>query len=221
MNDRSFKVRVIGFLAALVAFQVSAHVPYIEKTDFSADTPFRVKNIPQSKAMYSWLEAPGDVDHYVMQVDEPTRIYVNTIVPHCQEYKDFAISYALIGPGLPAPVEALPVELRDGDGAVVVREQISQQGPRPILYENITNRVYFEGPTYDIWAESPGQYELIVWHENGRIGDYVAVIGKKEIFGPMDIVRALANTFKIRASKELRGPCSEVQDDVMITAEAR
>jgi hypothetical protein len=194
MTFRRFLTVSIAFSTAFFAGAAAAHVPYLEKSDFSADNPFEVKNIPQSKAMYSWLEAPSDVDHFVMQVDEPTRIFVNTIVPHCQEYVDFTLTYAVIGPGLPVPDDSvsLPVELPADHGVVVIREEIDPNGQRPILYEGFTNRVYFEGPTYDVQVESPGQYAVIVWQEDGQTGDYVAVIGKEEQFGPADIWTAWA-----------------------------
>lgn len=184
-----------------------AHVPYMEKGDFSPENPFRVKNIPQSKAMYAFLDEPTDVDHYVMRVDQPTRIYLHTNIPFCNAYRDFSVTYALIGPGLPTTAEQLPVAVPAGHGAVIVRDEMIGAPDRPVMYEPFSARTYWEGPEYSINVDQPGEYRMIVWQESGAPGDYVAVIGQEEQFGPKDIWLALMNTPKIRRGGELHVAC--------------
>jgi hypothetical protein len=188
----------------------SAHVPYLEEGDFSSNTPFEVINIKQSKAMYAHLDNADDVDHYVMQVDQPTYIYMHTSIPYCAEYRDFTVSYALVGPGLPEPDAEIPVSLAPGHGAIVVRDSFATETERVVSFEPFSARTYWEGPDYAITVEEPGEYQLIVWHEEGASGDYIAVIGREEIFGPMDILRAAQYTPRIRRQEELHIACSDV-----------
>ncbi len=198
----------MALLLGTAAFgTATAHVPYMEKQDFSPDQPFRVKNIPQSKAMYAFLEASTDVDHYVMTVDEPTRIYMHTNIPFCPEYRDFSVTYALLGPGLPAPTDALPVPLPEGYGAIIVRDEMIGAPDRPVMFERFSARTYWEGPEYSINVDRPGEYRMIVWQESGAPGDYVAVIGRQEQFGPKDIWLAMTNTPTIRRGDELHVAC--------------
>jgi|GEM_PF-2321934 hypothetical protein len=60
-----------------------AHVPYIEKVDYSESRPFLVRNtIEQSIALYAWMETDGvtpstDVDVARFEIDGPVRFLVN------------------------------------------------------------------------------------------------------------------------------------------------
>jgi hypothetical protein len=205
-------VFIIASLAAISYFSSSAeaHVPYLEDSDFSPTMPFTVENISQSKAMYAHLENNQDVDHYSMQVEEPTFIYLHTSIPYCAEYADFSVSYAITGPGLPKPDANLPIELADGHGAIIVRDPLSTVDDRVVSYERFSGRNYWEGPVFSITVEQPGEYQMIVWQEDGDSGDYIAVIGREEIFGPEDILRAAMTTPKIRNGEELHVSCNDV-----------
>jgi hypothetical protein len=207
---QKFSVTCVSAALTLASAGVAAHVPYLEEQDFSPGEPFTVKNIPQSKAMYAFLEHEGDVDHYVMQVDEPTYIYLHTNIPYCAEYSDFTVTYALTGPGLPQPDVSLPVELPEGHGAIVIRDSFDNTDDRIVMFEPFSSRTYWEGPDYAITVEQPGEYQMIVWQEEGTKGDYIAVIGREEIFGPADIARAAMYTPQIRQGKELHTSCSAV-----------
>ncbi len=54
---------------------------------------------------------------------------------------------------------------------------------------------------------TPGTYYVVFWDPSGVGGDYVAVLGDKEIWWPWDIIRALINTPKIRRGLELHTDC--------------
>lgn len=201
---------ITGIIAGLFSGPSFAHVPYMEESDFSFQAPFVVKNIPQSKAFYAWLEGPTDVDHYSIEVNEPTRIYMHMNIPYCAEYGKFSVTYALVGPGLPAPDGALPVNLPNGYGAIIVRDEFSNTNDRSVMYEPFSARNYWEGAEYSITVDQPGEYSMIVWHESGSTGDYVAVIGDKEKFGPKDMWLALTNTPGIRRGDELHVGCVDL-----------
>jgi hypothetical protein len=203
---------IVASLSAVIFFSSSAnaHVPYIEDSDFSPAMPFTVENIRQSKAMYAHLENKQDVDHYAMQVEEPTFIYLHTSIPYCAEYADFTVSYAITGPGLPAPDAKLPVTLPAGHGAIIVRDEFSSVDDRVVSYEPFSARTYWEGPDYSITVDQPGEYQMIVWQEDGSQGDYIAVIGREEIWRPADIARAAMTTPGIRNGEELHVSCNDV-----------
>ena len=201
---------LMAMLIPVYSSIAGAHVPYLEEQDFSPDKPFTVKNIRQSKAMYAYIENESDVDHYVMQIDEPTYIYLHTNIPYCAEYSNFTVTYALTGPDLPAPEVSLPIELPEGHGAIVINDDFSSTDERIVMFEPFSARTYWEGPDYSITVEQPGEYQMVVWQENGKPGDYIAVIGREEIFGPADWARAAKYTPRIRAGEELNTNCSAV-----------
>ena len=49
----------------------------------------------------------------------------------------------------------------------------------------------------------PGRYAVVSWDPGRQTGDYVAVLGKKEIWRPKDIGRSLRVTPMIRRGREL------------------
>lgn len=99
-------VALLFFSSGMLAV---AHVPYLERKDYTADEPFEVrKSIEQSIAVYAWLETDGaspceDVDIYRFSIDEPSRVYIEGIVPVCEQYRDFAPLVCPGRPGSPLP----------------------------------------------------------------------------------------------------------------------
>jgi hypothetical protein len=189
-----------------------AHVPYFEYHDLSEASPFWVNDIDQSIAVYAWLETDGqnptmDVDVYRFEINEPSRIYAEIIVPVCPVYQDFLPWFLLAGPGLPPPEMALPFELPEGVG-VIVMENVPPGTERTTFYEPFGGKSYYSGPVLDQTIEIPGVYSLYYWDPYQKGGDYVAVIGWKEIWMPKDIVRGLINTPRIRHDKELHTDCN-------------
>ena len=193
--------------ALLASFVAAAHVPYIEGKDYPTDAEFRVENIIQSKAFYAYLEE-SEVDEFVMQIEEPTPIYINMLIPFCKEYATYANAYALIGPGLPQPVMDLPVDLQKGYGAIVWNPVYDDWSERPFMYEYFSDRQYFEGIRHRFNATEPGEYRLIVWHPQGKPGDYIAIIGRTEDFSVSDMRLAYTNTPIIRNHEEMQSECT-------------
>lgn len=201
--------RILAFAAA-VAFcaPALAHVPFFEENDLSEESPFVVQDVEQSKAIYAYLESGTDQDSYLLLVREPLRIYVKIIIPFCRSYEGFRPSFALTGPGLPQPTEALPFELPEGHG-VIVKHDIAAGTVRPSMYEFFSDQFYFEGPILDIAVEQSGDYRVIYWHPDGEVGDYVAIVGRREDFSPEDWARSFTNTAVIRERSYIHGPCEE------------
>jgi hypothetical protein len=207
-----FFLTVTVFLfSSVFAVNSEAHVPYIEFNDYTLDRPYEVpRSVIQSIAVYSWLETDGeysdDLDFYTFELKEPARVFVESLVPECPGYEYFLPWFAVAGPGLPDPEYPLPVELPEGYGAIIV-ENYEPGEERPTFYEFFGGKSYYEGPEFDMQFDVPGRYYIGFWDPYQMGGDYVAVIGYKEIWYPSDILRALILTPYIRADKELHVEC--------------
>lgn len=207
MKGKAIVVAMAALLLLLTGARPAlAHVPYLEWRDLTFLRPFTVQDVEQSKAIYGWLETGSDLDFYRFTVTDPVRLYVEALVPVCPEYEQFLPSYAVIGPGLPAPAEPLPVPLPDGYGAIVV-PNVAPGEPRETFYEPFGAKFYYEGPTFDQVISTPGVWSLLFWDPYNMGGDYVAGIGRAERFSPVDILRSLVNTPIIRDNGELHVPC--------------
>jgi hypothetical protein len=198
---------------ACLAPSILAHVPYLEWRDSSLQQPFRVRrSITQSIAVYSWLETDGtnpstDIDVYNFTIkDQPVEVYLEVIVPVCDGYyANFTPWFALVGPGLPAPNQSVPFEVPDGFGAII-RQDAPPGSPREQFFEPFGGKWYYRGPTFTQTINISGTYSVYYWDPYQTGGDYVAVLGNKERFPPLDILRALINTPLIRHGYELHLP---------------
>ena len=191
---------------------VLAHVPYLEHRDSSTQQPFQVRrSITQSIAVYSWLTTDGvnpstDIDVYSFTIKQPLRVYIEVIVPVCDGYyANFTPWFALVGPGLPPPNQRLPFDLPQGYG-VIVKQDVPPGSPREQFYEPFGGKSYYQGPRFDETINISGTYYVYYWDPYQKGGDYVAVLGYKEQFPPLDIIRALINTPLIRHNYELHLP---------------
>jgi len=191
---------------------VFAHVPYLERTDFTSTSPFLVhKSITQSKAVYAWLETDfihpcTDVDVYQFTIHRPLRVHLEVIVPVCNGfYANFTPWFALVGPGLPAPNQTIPFNLPDGDGVLVLQDA-PPGSARHQFYEPFGGKWYYQGPVFDRIMNTTGTYYVYYWDHYQKGGDYCAVLGYKEIFYPSDIVRSFINLPSIRHNHELHVP---------------
>lgn len=193
----------LTFLLA-ASLSATAHVPYLEEQDYSLGSPFFDFDVAQSIAIYAWLESPEDVDVVVCWVRQPTRLFVETLVPVCPAYKSFFPCFAVLGPGLPPP--AVPVI---GPYRLAVLPWADQSEPRDVFYEPFGNKSYYQGPAFDQQVAIPGPYFIFVWNPAGMVGDYVLPIGREERWPLPDIIRALIVTPMIRDNLELHSPCGE------------
>ncbi len=211
-------VRKIHLTAACVAglslgMPAIAHVPYLEQMDYTSDQPFIVEDVENSKSLHADIAGPDDYDVYRITIDAPKRIYTTTNIPHCEQYETYSVTYALVGPGLPEiDADALPVELPAGHGGVIVRNPIASVEDRPVFFEPFGGRLMWEGPEYMIDEAPPGEYQMIVWNEDGVPGDYIAVIGQLEIFGPAEIAQVKRVSPLLKNGKNLHVDCNPQAD---------
>ena len=208
-----FRILLIFLALSCCMLPAFAHVPYVERTDYSLDQPFYVwKMIEKSKAFYSWLEQnnegfSSDIDVFTFTVREkPVNMYVELIVPDVNGFYDnFVPWYALIGPNLPTITQEVPFDIPQGYGGII-QENVLPGTPRESFYEPFGGKSYFKGPILDYNVTAPGTYYIYCWDPYEQGGDYVLVIGKGEFFGPIDIIRSIINTPYIRQNKELHLP---------------
>lgn len=197
---------------ATVSAAALAHVPFLEQDDYTAEAPFVVLDVPNSKSLHASIDTPDDVDVFRIAIDEPMRIYTTTNIPFCAQYETYAVTYALTGPGLPQPEVDLPIELPDGHGAVVVRNVVNSVDERPVFFEPYGGRLMWEGPDYAIDDAPPGEYQMIVWNEDGELGNYIAVVGEAEIFGPEEIAQVRRVSPLLKRGQNLRVDCDPSAD---------
>lgn len=194
-------------LAALLATTaVLAHVPYIEGADYGPTAPFEMKRVANTKALYGWLQTPADVDYVDIPLAAPATLVAEVDVQVCPALAQFLPSYAVIGPGLPAPTSPLPIALPDGYGAIVV-PNLPPGSDRPTFYEPVGGHTYYEGVPVTVQADRPGRWALVVWDPYGLGGDYVLSTGYLEKTVPSDYLLVARNTPIIRANGELHTPC--------------
>ena len=210
MRQKNVVLLALIFSILFITSPVLAHVPYIEHFDYSEDKPFFVwKMIEQSKAFYSWLKNDGvnpckDIDAFKFKIkNEPKQIYIELIVPVVDEYYEgFVPWFALVGPGLPKPNQTLPFNIPPDYGAIV-KENVEPGEDREKFYEPFGGKWYYKGPVFEEIINKSGVYYVYCWDPYEKGGDYVLVLGKREFFGPIDIIRSIINTIIIRRDGEL------------------
>jgi hypothetical protein len=188
MFPMNIRILLAVIPAALAAQPAPAHVPYLEEQDFTREAPYVVRDVGNSKSISARLESAGDVDFYAITLERAGRIHVGSHVPYCAQYADFAVTMALVGPGLPQPALPLPVTLAPGEGALVLPGDPG--AARTVFLEPFSGRRSWTGPRRTLDPAPPGKYVLLVWNERGHRGDYIAVIGEDEYFGPEEIAQA-------------------------------
>lgn len=201
---------IVFVIFSLLGATAAAHVPFLEFNDYREDKPYVVRRmVEQSKACYSWLEHDGvnpceDIDIYKFQIkNRPVNVFIELIGPVYENYyDDFVPWFALVGPGLPDPGIELPFDIPSGYGAIV-KENVEPGEERETFYEPFGGKSYYQGPFFEEEISVPGTYYIYVWDPHNSGGDYVLVLGRKEIWLFMDILRALIFTPMIRMDLEL------------------
>ncbi len=193
-------------VALFVSTSALSHVPYIETADYSAKAPFVMTRVANSKAIYGWIESASDVDFTSINVTGPVTLQVEVDVQVCPAYAQFLPAYAILGPGLPAPTEPIPVPLPAGYGAIVV-PNLAPGVERPTFYEPAGGHTYYSGIQTIVEATTPGQWGIIVWDPYQMGGDYVLATGYLEKTSPRDLKLTAKNLPIIRANGELHVAC--------------
>lgn len=211
--------RVAAFVVLLFLFSgyAQAHVPYIEFRDFSERRPFIIRDsVENSKAIYGWFKTGEDVDVYAFEVTEPVLVVIDVTVQKCAANEDLFPWFALVGPGLPEPEEAIPFELSEGNGAIVWKN-VEPGAMREEFWEPIGRKCYYWLGLEDRFEREisqPGTYYVYYWNPDGFPGDYVASIGFLEgVNTPLDDLITLLISPLIKLNLENHTRCPKTDRD--------
>ncbi|WP_141731840.1 hypothetical protein [Oligoflexus tunisiensis] len=214
-------MRMTISMSLLFAVPVYAHVPFVEGLDFQDDQAFALEPpIEKSYAIYSSFNSATDQDRVTFRLSEADfqnekvvmdavgrpgrKVTFNTIVPACAPYVAVLPSVVLVGPTQDALPSAgklpLPLPLAENQGAYFIAN--TEQGH--VIEEKITGTRYFQQKSAELIVTRPGAYEFIVWEPQGRVADYVLVVGHEEIFGPNEIAQSLKRLAYLREGQEIK-----------------
>jgi len=202
---------VTATIILLLTSQTSlAHAPVLERSDASLDNPIRVTwPLDTSVAIYGYLSGPDDVDVVVFDVDEKesasgVRLYLHTLVPACQAYRQLLPSVAVVGavqPELPGKhsYTGLPFKTNEAQGVRLLTN--TKQGPT--WYEPYSGKNYFWQRSMRLSLDEPGPYSIYIWSPDHHLGDYVLAIGTRERWGPREIGRAMRHMPRLLRDREI------------------
>jgi hypothetical protein len=180
MHLRRFPVLPAAALALFVAAApVAAHAPsVVQAGNESPATAHVVEDPTLSRAIGATLVGPGEVDWFRMDLRAGDPLVVEVTAPDAEG--GTATSFALLGPGLPAPASDAAAALAAAVGAVGAIEHEATGGEREV----------HGGLGFIVWggirttAPADGTYWIAVRAaEDGSTGKYVLAPGVREEFG--------------------------------------
>jgi hypothetical protein len=172
------QVTIVLVLLATAA-PALAHRPYFEENDITADKPWRVDDPTISTALYATLDSTEDVDYFAFNGRTGQSILLSIVIPQITGQEDFAPVMALFGPGLPAGDVPGRVARADGTGVL----QLEPPREATTFFEPFSRTSYWNRQEQRVTLPADGRYTVAVWHDDGRAGRYVFVIGDKELPG--------------------------------------
>jgi hypothetical protein len=167
-------------LLAAAATPAAAHAPsVVEPGNESPATAFVLEDPTLSRAIGATLDAPGEVDWYRMDLRAGDALVVEVTAPDAAG--GIATSFAVLGPGLPAPADDDLAALASAAGADGALAHEAEGGDREV----------HGGLGFIAWggirttAPADGTYWIAVRSaEAGATGKYVLAPGVREEFGP-------------------------------------
>ena len=198
------------FIMLLTGQPTLAHAPVVEHSDASLDEPIRVTwPLDTSVAIYGYLSGPDDVDVVVFDVSEKEAetgmpLYLHTLVPACEAYRQLLPGIALVGPGQPALAgttksAGLPFKINGAQGIALLTN--SKQGVS--WYEPYSGKNYFWQESMSLSLGKPGPYTIYIWSPGHHVGDYVLAMGTRERWGPREIGRAIRHMPRLLRDREI------------------
>jgi hypothetical protein len=179
MNFR-FGIAAATLLLAVAAAPVAAHAPMVvEPGNESPAAAFMLEDPTLSRAIGATLDAPGEVDWYRMDLRAGDALVVEVTAPDAAG--GIPTSFAVLGPGLPAPATDETTELATATGADGAMTHDAEGGEREV----------HGGLGFIAWggirttAPEDGTYWVAVRAaEESATGKYVLAPGVREEFGP-------------------------------------
>jgi hypothetical protein len=182
----SKQLRLISlFILLVITFSavpgVSAHRPDVA----GSGNKITIENLSTSFAFYRNLDAITPVDIYTFTAQTGEHLHTGINIPAIPGLKDFGVSVAVAGPGLPPVSQGeLPASLPIGDGALIFHSKTGED-----FFEPFTQTNYWGRQRIELDLPRKGTYHLVVWNPNGQAGKYVLDTGQAEVFGPSDVFR--------------------------------
>lgn len=127
-------------------------------------------------AVNGFLSKPGQVDYLTFTARPGDPFLGFTVNPLKTGAREFAPSFALIGPGLPQPSGAVPFLIPEGYGAQIY----PTPKEREVSEEQFGYGALLEGPQYPVEIATEGRYYVAVYDPEGRSGHYILSIGTSE-----------------------------------------
>jgi len=174
----------VCLLMACLPAVVSAHQPFCEFADLTAEAPWQVPNPAISYAYFGNVYPAWDIDYFAFDAQAGQSILLSLSIPANDENEAdiYAPLMAVIGPGLPGD---LPPELPEALNVPAgVGAQMVALGDAPSYFYERFGRVHFWNYDDDFFrAPHVGRYTVALWHPDRRIGRYTFVIGQREEWG--------------------------------------
>lgn len=159
------KICVLAFVILIaVQYCSSAHQPRL----LDSEVMIKVPEPEISKAYYAELKGTPAI--FVINSEEPFRLYVNVLVPDIKDIKKDISAKILCDGRVIAKLDAASSEWQS-------------------FYEEFGGDNYFKGPEY-VKDVKPGDYEIVVYSPSNT-GKYVVAIGDVESFPPQEMLSAL------------------------------
>lgn len=177
---------LIMILVLALPSAAAAHAPVFLRDNQSGVVERRRIDDPQkSWAVYGRLGIGRSADLIPVRGVKGEPFYAQVIVPVKDDLTQFRPQAVLLGPGLTgmAPEDS-PVQPGPGEGALILN---NPSEPRTI-YEGFTQMWLWEYGTALIAFPETGTYRLVVYDPAEEGGPFTVAIGKKEEFGPIDVL---------------------------------
>ena len=144
--------------------------------------PIEVDDFSISYAFYQELQS-GEMDVFYFEAAAGDRLNAGIQIPDIPALREYGVTMALFGPGLPDVDESLlPQEHPEGLGALLVPSEISED-----FFEPFTQTNYWGRQRIEMSLPETGTYYLLVWQPENKAGKYVIDIGYKEEFSISDL----------------------------------
>lgn len=175
--NRFWKFSFLLLVSLLVASGsvYAKFIPFLEETEWG-DTSAAVE-MPESlpfHRLYGHLGECGDIDAFAYTFEKPLLDWTLTVaVPECGDhFTAVKPSVAVIGTGLDTPDKALPFDLPEDTGAVLLDDSSAQSVTHYFDQEAVQYgfRQQIDIPQADV-------YTLVVWEPNGHVGAYSLEVG--------------------------------------------
>jgi len=194
------------------------------------DTVTEIPDISVSRAVYTTLDTPKEVDVYTFEAKKGQEIYLQITIPQLERLKDFTPAFAVFGlEGILwterddawqkeyADIRLLRLsDFNYGKEKIqnaLKKAHVHSHGNPTILrvtsnggyerfHEHFTGTKYLTRQSISLPAPKPGRYYVLVYSPDNDTGKYVFAPGRKERFGVLDVLGLPATRITVRQFME-------------------